>query len=143
MQVILAGANQGDLLARKLLARGDARGKTGSRRQVPNRIAPCAQQLALFVLGKADLHERGAYAELFCRAHTRAVVAAVACIAAIDDGGKAERLGVVDDRGKAGRACSGSSDWRRYRLLGGAALIDRKIEHGELKMRPLIGVPVN
>ena len=57
VQVILAGANQGDLLARKLLARGDARGKTCSRRQVPNGITPCAQQLALFVLGKADLHK--------------------------------------------------------------------------------------
>ena len=57
VQVILAGANQGDLLARKLLARGDARGKAGPRRQVPNGIAPCAQQLALFALGKADLHK--------------------------------------------------------------------------------------
>ena len=90
VQVILAGADQGDLLERKLLTRGDARGKTGSRRQVPNGIAPCAQQLALFVLGKADLHKGGAYAELFCRAHAGAVVTAVARVAAVDDGGKAQ-----------------------------------------------------
>ena len=143
VQIILAGANQGDLLARKLLARGDARGKTGSRRQVPNGIAPCAQQLTLFVLGKADLHKRGAYAELFCGAHARAVVTAIACIAAIDDGGKAERLGVVDDGGKAGLLTVVAAIGIVAGYLGELQLIDRKIEHRELKMRLLIGLPVN
>ena len=35
VQVILAGANQVDLFARKFLARGDACGKAGTCRQVP------------------------------------------------------------------------------------------------------------
>lgn len=102
MQVVLAGANHIDLLACELLARGDARGQTGSCRQVPDGIAPGAQQLALFVLGKADLHKRRAHARLLGGAHAGAVVAAVACVAAVDDGGKAQRPGVVDDGGKAG-----------------------------------------
>ena len=128
---------------RKLLACGDARGKTGSRRQVPNGIAPCAQQLALFVLGKADLHKRGAYAELFGSAHAGTVVTAIACIAAIDDGGKAERLSVVDDGGKAGVLAVVATVGVVAGYLGELQLIDRKIEHGELKMRSLIGLPVN
>ena len=143
VQVILAGANQVDLFARKFLARGDACGKAGTCRQVPNGIAPCAQQLALLILGKSNLHKRGAYAELFCRAHARAVVTAIACIAAIDDGGKAERLGVVDDSGKAGVLAVVAAIGIVAGYLGELQLIDRKIEHGELKMRLFIGLPVN
>ena len=112
-------------------------------RQAPAGRFQCAQQLALFVLGKADLHERGAYAELFCRVHARAVVTAIACIAAVDDGGKAQRFGVVDDSGKAGALAVVAAIGVVAGNLGELQLIDRKIEYGELKMRLLTGLYVN
>ena len=143
VQVVLTGADYIDLLARELLARGDTRGQAGSCRQVPDGVSPGAQQLALFVLGKADLHERGAHAEFLGSAHAGAVVTAVACVAAVDDGGKAQRLGVVDDGGKAGALAVVAAVGIVAGYLGEPQLIDRKIEHGELKMRPLIGLPVN
>mgnify|MGYP003259844609 FL=1 len=50
---------------------------------------------------------------------------------------------MVDDSGKAGVLAVVAAIGIVAGYLGELQLIDRKIEHGELKMRPLIGLPVN
>ena len=50
---------------------------------------------------------------------------------------------MVDDGGKAGLLAVVAAIGVVAGYLGELQLIDRKIEHGELKMRPLIGLPVN
>jgi hypothetical protein len=50
---------------------------------------------------------------------------------------------VVDDGGKAGVLAVVAAIGIVAGYLGELQLIDRKIEHGELKMRPLIGLSIN
>ena len=50
---------------------------------------------------------------------------------------------MVDDGGKAGVLAVVAAIGIVAGYLGELQLIDRKIEHGELKMRPLIGLPIN
>ena len=50
---------------------------------------------------------------------------------------------MVDDSGKAGALAVVAAVGIVAGYLGELQLIDRKIEHGELKMRFLIGLPVN
>ena len=50
---------------------------------------------------------------------------------------------MVDDGGKAGVLAVVAAISIVAGYLGELQLIHRKIEHGELKMRPLIGLPIN
>ena len=52
-------------------------------------------------------------------------------------------LGVVDDSGKAGVLAVVAAVGIVAGYLGELQLIDRKVEHRELKMRPFFGLPVN
>lgn len=134
VQVTLAGADK-STFACKLLARWqDMLPPAGSKRIAPARSSSRSSSLV------KPTSIRRAYAELFCRTHAGAVVTAIACIAAIDDGGKAERLGVVDDGGKAGVLAVVAAISIVAGYLG-SVVIHRKIEHG--MSRPFIGLPIN
>ena len=50
---------------------------------------------------------------------------------------------MVDDSGKAGVLAVVAAVGIVAGYLGELQLIDRKIEHGEFKMRPIIGLSVN
>ena len=50
---------------------------------------------------------------------------------------------MVDDGGKAGALAVVAAVGVVAGYLGELQLIDREVEHGELEMRPLIGLPVN